>query len=71
MLQMNLITQKELYVGLWAELFWKVYGELRWELYDDLYEGLYKEVYLELWELGTQIRIDFHNSKFRGYNTVC
>jgi hypothetical protein len=51
MLQMNLITQKELYVGLWAELFWKVYREVYWELRR------------ELWELGSQIHTDFSHSK--------
>jgi hypothetical protein len=60
MLQMNLITQKELYVGLWAELFWKVYGELWGELYWGLYCGLNGEVYSPL---GDQIRADFSHSK--------
>ena len=67
MLQMNLITQKELY----GDLYWELYDDLYWKLHAELLGELYGELYLELWELGTQIRIDFHNSKFRGYNTVC
>ena len=66
MLQMNLITQEELwgdlyeevYMELWGfcdevgeELFWKVYGEVYWELRR------------ELWELGSQIRTNFLHSK--------
>ena len=47
MLKMNLITQKELR------------GDLCWELDRELYG----ELYLELWELGTQIRIEFLHSK--------
>ena len=61
---MNLITRKELY----GELYWELYGELYWELYWELYLELYREVYRPL---GSQILTDFHNSKFRGYNTVC
>ncbi len=64
MLKMNLITRKELY----GELYWELYGELYWELYWELYLELYREVYRPL---GSQILTDFHNSKFRGYNTVC
>jgi hypothetical protein len=63
MLQMNLITQEELYGGLDREL----YGELYGELYEELYEELYGEVDWELyWELGSPIHTDF-----REYNTVC
>jgi hypothetical protein len=48
MLQMNLITQKELY------------GDLYWELYGELWGESYWEVG---WELGFQIRADFSHSK--------
>ena len=71
MLKMNLITQEELCLELWVELYWELYDDLYWKLHAELLGELYGELYLELWELGTQIRIDFHNSKFRGYNTVC
>jgi hypothetical protein len=71
MLKMNLITQEELYGELYGDLYWELYDELYWKLHAELLGELYGELYLELWELGTQIRIDFHNSKFRGYNTVC
>jgi hypothetical protein len=71
MLKMNLITQEELYGELYGDLYWELYDDLYWKLHAELLGELYGELYLELWELGTQIRIDFHNSKFRGYNTVC
>ena len=71
MLKMNLITQEELCLELWVELYWELYDDLYWKLHAELLGELYGELYLELWELGTQIRIDFHNSKFRGYNTLC
>ena len=56
MLQMNLITQEELYGGLDREL----YGELYGELYEELYEELYREI---RWELGFPIHTDFLHSK--------
>jgi hypothetical protein len=80
MLQMNLITQEELYAEvneeLYEELYAGLYMELDRELYGEEYGeldwGLYKEVWREVYSpLGDQIRIDFHNSKFRGYNTIC
>jgi hypothetical protein len=71
MLKMNLIRQEELYGELYGDLYWELYDDLYWKLHAELLGELYGELYLELWELGTQIRIDFHNSKFRGYNTVC
>jgi hypothetical protein len=71
MLKMNLITQEELYGELYGDLYWELYDDLYWKLHAELLGELYGELYLELWELGTQIRIDFHNSKFRGYNTLC
>ncbi len=52
MLQMNLITQKELYG--------EVYDDLYWELYEELYEELYREI---RWELGFPIHTDFLHSK--------
>jgi hypothetical protein len=55
MLKMNLITQEELWLEVNVEVCDELYRELDWES----------------WELGSQIRIDFHNSKFRGYNTLC
>jgi hypothetical protein len=67
MLKMNLITQHELYWELLEDLLEELWDELYWEAYRELYDDLYRE----LWELGSQIRIDFRNSKFRGYNTVC
>jgi hypothetical protein len=67
MLKMNLITQEELWLELWVEL----YGELCREVNVEVCDELYRELDWESWELGSQIRIDFHNSKFRGYNTVC
>jgi hypothetical protein len=64
MLQMNLITRKELY---W-ELRREVDGELYWELWDELYGELYWELCDELYgevyrPLGFQIRTDFSHSK--------
>ena len=67
MLKMNLITQEELWLELWVEL----YGELCREVNVEVCDEVYREVCWESWELGSQIRIDFHNSKFRGYNTLC
>ena len=64
MLKMNLITQEELYAGVYMELrrevYWKLYGELWGELYWGLYCGLNGEVYSPL---GDQIRADFSHSK--------
>jgi hypothetical protein len=61
---MNLITQEELYAGVYMELrrevYWKLYGELWGELYWGLYCGLNGEVYSPL---GDQIRADFSHSK--------
>ena len=68
MLQMNLITRKELYGELYGEEYGELDWEVNWELSRELYWGLNGEVYSPL---GDQIRIDFHNSKFRGYNTIC
>ena len=51
---MNLITQKELYAGVYLEE--EVYMELGWELY----RGLGWELY---GELGTQIRANFSFSR--------
>ena len=51
---MNLITQKELYAGVYLEE--EVYMELGWELYRGLGWELGEE-------LGTQIRIEFLHSK--------
>ena len=59
MLQMNLITQKELYVGLWVELYDEVGGELFWKVYREVYWELRRE----LWELGSQIHTDFSHYK--------
>ena len=63
MLQMNLITQKELCVDLsWKirlELYWGLDGELYWELRGELYRELDQP-------LGFPIHTDF-----RGYNTLC
>jgi hypothetical protein len=65
---MNLITRKELYGG----LYWELYGDLYGELYGELRREVYGELYLEVYRpLGFQIRIDFHITKFRGYNAVC
>ena len=67
MLKMNLITRKEMYRGLCDEVYEELYRQYR-----DLCCKLHWELYWELGEeLGLQIRIDFHNSKFRGYNTIC
>jgi hypothetical protein len=55
MLQMNLITQEELWREVCDEVYWgfngELYGELDWEV---------------SWALGFPILTDF-----RGYNTVC
>jgi hypothetical protein len=64
MLKMNLITRKELYWNLLEELLRELNGDLYWELSWELYREVYRP-------LGSQILTDFHNSKFRGYNTVC
>jgi hypothetical protein len=62
MLKLNLITQKELYAGVYLEE--EVYMELGWELY----RGLGWELY---GELGAQIRANFSFSKISGYNRIC
>ena len=56
MLQMNLITQKELY----GEVYWELWRELYWELWGELYRELYWEV---RGTLGSQILTDFSHSK--------
>jgi hypothetical protein len=49
-----------------------LYGDLYGELYGELRREVYGELYLEVYRpLGFQIRIDFHITKFRGYNAVC
>jgi hypothetical protein len=52
MLQMNLITRKELYGELYGELYEELWGELRGEVYRELYQPL-----------GDQIRTNFSHSK--------
>jgi hypothetical protein len=71
MLKMNLITRKELCVG----LYWELPGGLYWELYCEMYGELLREVngevcdevcrgmFRELWELGIPIRANFSLSK--------
>ena len=60
MLQMNLITQEELYRELDGELWRELYGELNRELY----VGLYREVNWEgRRQLGFPIHTDFLHSK--------
>jgi predicted phosphoadenosine phosphosulfate sulfurtransferase len=63
MLQMNLITQEELYRELDGELWRELYGELNGELRCGLNGELNMEVYRPL---GFPIHTDF-----REYNTVC
>ena len=63
MLQMNLITRKELWGGLYLELAWEVHGGVRGELYEEVRGKLYGRSLRELWRLGTQIRTDFSHSK--------
>jgi hypothetical protein len=63
MLKMNLITQEELYGELYGDLYWELYDDLYWKLHAELLGELYDDLYLELWELGTQIRIEFLHSK--------
>ena len=53
---MNLITQEELCVKLYWELYVDLNGELDWELYGKLR----REVN---WPLGLQIRTNFSHSK--------
>jgi hypothetical protein len=68
MLKMNLITQEELYMGLYWELCWEVRreldGKLYWGLDGELYWELRRELDREFRQpLGTQIRTDFSHSK--------
>ena len=52
MLQMNLITQKELY----GEVYWELWRELYWELWGELSREVYRP-------LGSQIRTNFSQFK--------
>jgi|688.fasta_scaffold45505_8 hypothetical protein len=65
MLQMNLITRKELYWELYEEfldeLVDKFSSELYWEVYWKLFDEVGKELF---WSLKIPILTDF-----RGYNT--
>jgi hypothetical protein len=71
MLKMNLITRKELCVGLYWELPGGLYGEVCWELSGELWGEVNGEVcdevcrgmFRELWELGIPIRANFSLSK--------
>jgi hypothetical protein len=60
MLKMNLITQEELYRGLYGEVCWELSGELRGEVYREVYWGLGWGLY---GELGIPIRANFSLSK--------
>jgi hypothetical protein len=68
---MNLITRKELCVGLYWELPGGLYGEVCWELSGELWGEVNGEVcdevcrgmFRELWELGIPIRANFSLSK--------
>jgi hypothetical protein len=55
MLKMNLITRKELCVG----LYWELPGGLYGEVCDEVCRGMFRE----LWELGIPIRANFSLSK--------
>jgi hypothetical protein len=48
MLQMNLITQKELYWELCRELNGELYWELCWELYGEVYQPLGSQILTDL-----------------------
>jgi hypothetical protein len=60
MLQMNLITQKELCGGVYGELYAGLYMELDGDLYWKLYWGFNGELY---WALRFPIHTDFSHSK--------
>jgi hypothetical protein len=64
MLKMNLITQDELYRGLYGEVCWELSGELWGEVYMELYWELSWGLGWGLYgELGIPIRANFSLSK--------
>jgi hypothetical protein len=64
MLQMNLITQKELYAGLYGEVYRGLYWGVDRETWREVYWELWREFYRELYQpLGSQIRTNFSHSK--------
>ncbi len=64
MLQMNLITRKELYWELYEELYEELVDEFSSELYGEVYGELDWELYWEVrCPLGFQILTDFSHSK--------
>jgi hypothetical protein len=63
MLKMNLITQEELYRGLYGEVCWELSGELWGEVNGEVCDEVCRGMFRELWELGIPIRANFSLSK--------
>jgi hypothetical protein len=63
MLKMNLITQEELYRGLYGEVCWELSGELGGEVNGEVCDEVCRGMFRELWELGIPIRANFSLSK--------
>jgi hypothetical protein len=63
MLKMNLITQDELYRGLYGEVCWELSGELWGEVNGEVCDEVCRGMFRELWELGIPIRANFSLSK--------